>query len=421
MLELDCHLTLDGQVVVSHDNCLLRICGCEMLISQTDYKDLPSLKPELPLDFNPNVIVGSPDRHIPLLEEVFQTFPNMPINIDIKVNDGNLIEKVSALIKKYNREEITVWGNKQQAISTKCYKCNPNIPLIFSLRRVLILLALYYSGLLPFVPLRETFLEIVMPSIILDETKSLVELSRKKRLFIRFCDILLMRPSLFKHLEKRGIQLMVKLIFSLQTLNNYLFPSSPFLSPSLSLCFCLSSPHFPSAFVSPLPFPSFCLSSPVFPLLLSLSPTFPLLLSPLHLTFLCFVSPLRTFPLLLSLLSALSLCFCLSSPHFPSAFVSPLRTFPLLCLSSSLSLCCFVSPLLFFPLLFVSSLFFLCFCLSSLKIHSAFVSPLHSFPLLLSLLSRCFPSAFVSPLQIIFPSAFFPLIFSLCFYFPLSA
>lgn len=206
MLELDCHLTLDGQVVVSHDNCLLRICGCEMLISQTDYKDLPSLKPELPLDFNPNVIVGSADRHIPLLEEVFQTFPNMPINIDIKVNDGNLIEKVSALIKKYNREEITVWGNKQQAISTKCYKCNPNIPLIFSLRRVLILLALYYSGLLPFVPLRETFLEIVMPSIILDETKSLVDLSRKKRLFIKFCDILLMRPSLFKHLEKRGIQ-----------------------------------------------------------------------------------------------------------------------------------------------------------------------------------------------------------------------
>lgn len=41
-----------------------------------------------------DVIVGSADRHIPLLEEVFQTFPNMPINIDIKVNDGNLIEKV---------------------------------------------------------------------------------------------------------------------------------------------------------------------------------------------------------------------------------------------------------------------------------------------------------------------------------------
>ena len=34
------------------------------------------------------------DRRIPLLREVFKEFPSVPINIDIKVNDDQLISKV---------------------------------------------------------------------------------------------------------------------------------------------------------------------------------------------------------------------------------------------------------------------------------------------------------------------------------------
>ena len=35
------------------------------------------------------------DRRIPLLEEVFQAFPQMPINVDIKVDNEVLMKKVS--------------------------------------------------------------------------------------------------------------------------------------------------------------------------------------------------------------------------------------------------------------------------------------------------------------------------------------
>ncbi|GAB1607334.1 lysophospholipase D GDPD1-like [Argonauta hians] len=207
MLELDCHLTKDNQVVVCHDNNLHRICGHSVLISQTDYNNLPCMKDQLALDFNPNIsTVGDKDRHIPLLRDVFKDFPSIPINIDVKVNDDILIQKVAELVKEFNREEITVWGNKEETINGKCFKCNPNIPLVFSFRRVLILLALFYSGLLPFVPLKESFLEIIMPSIILDEKKSLLESTRNRRLFVQFCDMVLMRPLLFEHLGKRGIQ-----------------------------------------------------------------------------------------------------------------------------------------------------------------------------------------------------------------------
>lgn len=57
MLELDCHLTKDGQVVVSHDHNLFRSTGTDKNISDLDYKDLPLLKYRLPIDFDPGTFI----------------------------------------------------------------------------------------------------------------------------------------------------------------------------------------------------------------------------------------------------------------------------------------------------------------------------------------------------------------------------
>lgn len=61
------------------------------------------------------------DRRIPLLREVFERFPNTPINIDLKENDDELIEKVYELIVKFNRQDLTVWGNTSNVVTWKCY------------------------------------------------------------------------------------------------------------------------------------------------------------------------------------------------------------------------------------------------------------------------------------------------------------
>lgn len=37
---------------------------------------------------------GGEDKRIPLLRDIFDAFPNTPVNIDIKVNNDTLIKKV---------------------------------------------------------------------------------------------------------------------------------------------------------------------------------------------------------------------------------------------------------------------------------------------------------------------------------------
>ncbi|XP_040124998.1 lysophospholipase D GDPD1 isoform X3 [Ictidomys tridecemlineatus] len=122
MLELDCHITKDEQVVVSHDENLKRSTGVNVNISDLKYCELPSYLGKLDVPFQRACQCEGKDNRIPLLKEVFDAFPNTPINIDIKVNNNVLIKKVSELVKQYKREHLTVWGNASYEIVEKCYK-----------------------------------------------------------------------------------------------------------------------------------------------------------------------------------------------------------------------------------------------------------------------------------------------------------
>ncbi|XP_052230963.1 lysophospholipase D GDPD1-like isoform X2 [Dreissena polymorpha] len=207
MLELDVHLTRDGEVVVSHDGHLLAKCGIDADIASLDFKDLPCYKPEMKVDFKPGFTLHcGEDRRIPTLREVFSTFPNSPINIDLKVYNEELIRKVHQLMKEYGREDLTIWGARSNQTTIALYKLDPSIPVFFSFTRVLALVICFYTGLLPFIPIKESALEIIMPSIALRKGSFPVELSWKIRTLLRVFDMLMMRPALFKHLERRGIQ-----------------------------------------------------------------------------------------------------------------------------------------------------------------------------------------------------------------------
>lgn len=204
MLELDVRLTADEQVVVCHDDELSRVTNTDLKICDLNFKDLPCLSRTLAVQFQPGVScdMKNNDCHIPLLDTVFEAFPNIPINVDIKTNSDLLIDKTHELISKHNRKDLTVWGNFSADVTEKCYKKDPEIPVMFSMKRCAILVFLFYSGLLPFIPIKESFLEIMLPVTMIRR----FEVPRTMKILCHIVDWFLISPILFNHLEKRGIQ-----------------------------------------------------------------------------------------------------------------------------------------------------------------------------------------------------------------------
>nr|XP_040045829.1 lysophospholipase D GDPD3a isoform X1 [Gasterosteus aculeatus aculeatus] len=205
MLEMDCHLTRDGHVVVSHDENLLRQTGHDADISSLNLQDLPLYKESLEVTFYEGRYSSGADRKFALLEDVFRKFPEMPVSVEIKENNHQLIEKVSDLVRRYNREEITVWASVKSGILEECRRTNGSMPYSFSGSRGVLVLLLFYSGLLPFVPLGESLLQFYLPRII-NRTYIPEEGILRNKLVISLLEKVTMRKSLFKHLSARGIQ-----------------------------------------------------------------------------------------------------------------------------------------------------------------------------------------------------------------------
>lgn len=205
MFEMDCHLTRDGHVVVSHDENLLRQTGQDVTVSSLSLQDLPLYKERLEVTFYAGRYSSGADRKFSLLEDVFKKFPKMPVSIEIKENNKQLMEKVSELVQRYNREELTLWASVNSTVLEECRKTNDSMPYSFSMNRAVLMLLLFYSGLLPFVPLGESLLQFYLPRII-NRTFIPEKPMLRNTLVVSLLEKVTMRKSLFKHLAARGIQ-----------------------------------------------------------------------------------------------------------------------------------------------------------------------------------------------------------------------
>ena len=90
-IELDVRLTKDRQVVVFHDDTLLRAAGRDAHVSDLTYAELS----EIPL-------FGT-DAHIPLFSEVLLALKNTPLLVELKCNtkETDLAEKTAVLLAGY--------------------------------------------------------------------------------------------------------------------------------------------------------------------------------------------------------------------------------------------------------------------------------------------------------------------------------
>ncbi|RNE96969.1 glycerophosphoryl diester phosphodiesterase [Trypanosoma conorhini] len=230
MLELDVHQSRDGEIVVSHDAALLRTCGSfhedvkvdDIVVAGNPNTTLPQSLREIPIHF------GTPQRggyyrasdcvpvdnttRLCLLSEVFDAFPEIPLHIDIKCEGEDFTRRVLELIEAYDRCAKTVvgtsnWRNRRNVydyFETDNSSESENLQAKRNRFRIFagpldyaIVHAAYFLGLLPLIPLKFDVFSI--PLFTTHKRNALGSC------FTRFISYFLNAPTLWKHLQRRGI------------------------------------------------------------------------------------------------------------------------------------------------------------------------------------------------------------------------
>ncbi len=123
-LELDVHMTRDGQVVVMHDDDVDRLTDGAGLVREKSLQELENL--EVGYHFSPDGGSTFPYRgrglKIPTLQEVLQQFPNTPINLDIKEDQAGFEEAVLRIIEKNDAENRTFVASQKHRVVRKFRK-----------------------------------------------------------------------------------------------------------------------------------------------------------------------------------------------------------------------------------------------------------------------------------------------------------
>lgn len=109
VLEMDVHMTNDGQIVVIHDATLERTTDGHGLVRAHSFAELQQLDagakfitPSKEMPFRGRGVV------IPLLEEVLRAFPHVGFNIEIKQDSPEMIKKVLDILHRTGTEEVVL-------------------------------------------------------------------------------------------------------------------------------------------------------------------------------------------------------------------------------------------------------------------------------------------------------------------------
>lgn len=116
-LELDVHMTRDGQIVVLHDDTVDRTTDGSGAVRGMTLEEVKGL--DAGYWFSPDGGVTYPYRglgeRVPTLAEVYEAFPGLPVNAEIKEDQAGVEEVVLGVIRSAGAEERTLvasgrWG-----------------------------------------------------------------------------------------------------------------------------------------------------------------------------------------------------------------------------------------------------------------------------------------------------------------------
>jgi len=132
-LETDVHMTRDGEIVVSHDGDLERICGRPGVIKEMDFADIVTADAgfAFTLDGEEFPFRGKGLR-ILRLADLFATFPAAFFNIDLKPDDVGITELVLKVIDAAKMRRRVLLASEHQSCLDEVRSTAPGIATSFS-------------------------------------------------------------------------------------------------------------------------------------------------------------------------------------------------------------------------------------------------------------------------------------------------
>lgn len=149
VLELDVHATKDGELVVIHDRQVERTTDGKGLIAEMNLADIKKLDAGFRWDRDENkkFPFRGKDVKIPTLREVFEEFPTMKINIELKTAETSNAKTLCGLINEFKRTDKSIvasgFGNTLTEFRAIC----PNVATSASFSESTWFLAMYQLGL----------------------------------------------------------------------------------------------------------------------------------------------------------------------------------------------------------------------------------------------------------------------------------
>lgn len=133
-LEFDVHMTRDGQVVISHDEHLGRLCGHEGLVREMTCSEVQSADAGRLFTTDGGATFPFRGRgiRIPRLAEVFAEFPTMRLLIEIKQTEPSLVPTMLTLIDRASARSRVFIASEHQAPLDEVRRLAPGLPTNFS-------------------------------------------------------------------------------------------------------------------------------------------------------------------------------------------------------------------------------------------------------------------------------------------------
>ena len=126
-LEMDCHATLDGEIVILHDGLLDRTTDGEGPVRERRFAEVERL--DAGYRFTPDGGLTFPYRgqgvRIPRLEEILEGFPGARINLEIKAEEPPVTEEVIRILASARAEPRTLLAADKDGVLARVRKLDP--------------------------------------------------------------------------------------------------------------------------------------------------------------------------------------------------------------------------------------------------------------------------------------------------------